>query len=81
MSLLGQLILCQNEEKAKMILTSILMIAYSETEGVTQNGTLTICEEHKIKVKSLMFLMTLEEENLLEKQRITFMMRNIIIIR
>jgi len=51
--LLGQLILCRNEEMAKMMLTSILVIARSETEGVTQDGSLTICEEHKIKIKSL----------------------------
>jgi len=52
--LLSQLILCRNEEIAKMMLTSILVIACIETEGVTQDGTLTICEEYKIKIKSLM---------------------------
>lgn len=42
--LLGQFILYRNEEMAKAILTSILVIARSETEGVTQDGTLSICE-------------------------------------
>lgn len=64
LSLLGQLILCRNEEMAKILLTSILVIARSETEGVTQDGTLTICEEHKIKIKSLMS--STMEENLFE---------------
>jgi len=64
LALLSQLILCRNEEMAKTILTSILVIARSETEGVTQNGTLSICEEHKIKIKSLMSSTT--EENLFE---------------
>lgn len=46
------------------MLTSILVIARSETEGVTQDGTLTICEEHKIKIKS--FMTSALEENLFE---------------
>lgn len=64
LSLLGQFILCRNEEMAKAILTSILIIARSETEGTTQDSTLSICEEHKIKIKSLIF--STAEENLFQ---------------
>lgn len=49
---------------AKANLTPILVIARSETEGVTQDGILSICEEHKIKIKSLMSSAT--EEDLFE---------------
>jgi len=50
-----------------MMLTSILVIACSETEGVIQDGTLTICEEYKIKI----FLMSSAmEESLFENTEI-----------
>lgn len=49
---------------AKAILISILVISRSETEGTTQDGTLSICEEHKIKIKSL--ISSTAEENLFQ---------------
>lgn len=54
LSLLGQLILCRNTEMAEEILTSILIISRSETEGHTQDNKVTMCEEHKIKMKHLL---------------------------
>jgi len=65
--LLSQLILCRNEKIAKMI-TSILVIACSEMEGVIQDGTLTICEEYKIKIRFLMS--SAMEESLFENTEI-----------
>lgn len=67
LSLLGQLILCRNIETAEEILTCILIISRSETEGNTQQNKPTMCEEYKIKVKHL-FMSTDEETPCLETE-------------
>jgi len=54
LSLLGQLILCCNIHAAEEILRGILIIARSETEGMTINNERTMCETYKIKMKSLL---------------------------
>lgn len=54
LSLLGQLILCCNIYTAEEILRGILIIARSETEGLTRNNERTVCETYKIKMKHLL---------------------------
>lgn len=54
LSLLGQLILCCNIYAAEEILKGILIIARSETEGMTKNNERTLCETYKIKMKNLL---------------------------
>ena len=54
LSLLGQLILSRSINAAKEILKGLLIIARSETEGITTNDDKTICEIYKIKMKNLL---------------------------
>jgi len=54
LSLLGQLILSCNINIAGEILRAILIIARSETEDMTRNNEVTLCETYKIKMKSLL---------------------------
>lgn len=54
LSLLVQLILCCHINTAEEILRGILIIARSETEGMTSNNEKTICETYKIKMKNLL---------------------------
>jgi len=54
LSLLEQLILCCNIYAAEEILKGILIIARSETKGMTRNNERTLCETYKIKMKNLL---------------------------
>lgn len=54
LSLLGQLILCCNIYAAEEILKGILVIARSETEGMTRNNERTLCATYKIQMKNLL---------------------------
>lgn len=52
--MLGQLIMCRNVEMAEEILTAILTITRSETEGFTEENEPTPCEECKINIQRLL---------------------------
>lgn len=63
LSLLGQLILCCNINTAEELLKGILIIARSETEGMTRNNEKTMCETYKLKMKNLITLSTEEMDD------------------
>lgn len=77
LSLLGQLILSSSINRAEEILKGILIIARSETEGMTINNEKTICEIYKIKIKNLLTSSNEEipiDDNLQQSDNDPFMM-------